>query len=113
MPDTDDPVTPTNLAVDRELVEQSMDAKEKETGVFHWRGPKGKYYPVTEMSPEEIERSINFCDKKMNELHETISRIHRQMHAWQYREEKLSEERDRRFDGISSRAANQTKELTE
>jgi hypothetical protein len=113
MPDIKNERTPTDLVVDRELIEQSKDEKEEETGIFHWRDAKGKYHPVTEMSPEEIDYAITFCDKQMIKLHETMIKLHAKMHAWQYREEKLNEERARRHDGISSRAASQVRELTE
>lgn len=113
MPDSKVDRSPRDLKVDRELIEQSKDAKEKETGIFHWMDANGEYHPVSEMSPEELEEAIKFSEKKMDRLQSTIISMHKKMHAWQYRIDKLSEAREKRFDGISSRAANQVKELTE
>lgn len=113
MPDYQQTRDLTDLKVDQELIEQAKDKKEKETGVFHWMDANGEYQPVTDMSAEEIEDAISFSEKKMDRLQATILSMHKKMHAWQYRIDKLGEERERKFDGISSRAANQIKELTE
>lgn len=101
------------LPVDKELIQNSKDHKEKETGVFHWRNEDGSYTPVTEMSSEELDKAIEVSESNMERLHDNILRMHKQMHAWQYRIDKLWEGKHQRFDGISSRAANQIKELTE
>ena len=105
--------TSKDLRINKELIKQSKDKIEEETGVFHWLDAKGNYIPVHEMSPEDIERAVRFSEDKMDDLQETIIKLHAQLHAWQYRIDRLNEERENKFDGISSRALSQSKELTE
>lgn len=110
---TKEPKTSIDLRVNQELIDQSMDKKEKETGVFHWMDANRKYTPVTEMSQEEVERAIRFSEDKMDQIQESIINLHAKLHAWQYRIDRLDEARASKFDGISSRALSQSKELTE
>lgn len=113
-PDTPDQRrSSTNLLVDEELIEQSTDKIEEETGEFHWMDANGKYQPVSQMSPEELKHAIEFSEEKMVKLHDTILSLHQKMHTWQYRIDRLSEYYYGQESDVSPEAAKQSKELTE
>lgn len=71
-----------SLVPNPELEKTAITAKERETGIFHWRLKDNTEKPLSELTDEELQQAVEFSEGKLNVHVKAINNSYRMLHTW-------------------------------